>query len=80
MSKYLVIGKEQVSGCLSIEPYYDKDSADSRRSELFNAYNDVVVLSEEDVRLIQSILIRFLLGDKVGESVGCDRETPTWDL
>ena len=70
MSKYLVISKEQVSKRLSIEPYHDKDSADSRRSELINTYNDVVVLNEKDIRLIQSTSIHFLLNKEIDNVIG----------
>ena len=70
MSKYLVISKEQVSKRLSIEPYHDKDSADSRRSELFNAYNDVVVLNKEDIKLIQRTSIYFLLDKEIENVTG----------
>ena len=50
--KYKVISREQVSKRLYIESYYDKDSADLRRSELIKRYFDVVVVTEDECKLL----------------------------
>lgn len=50
--KYKVISREQVSKRLYIESYYDKDSADSRRSELIKMYFDVVIVTEDECKLL----------------------------
>ena len=52
--KYKVISREQVSKQLYIESYYDIDSANSRRSELIEMYFDVVVVTEDECKLISN--------------------------
>ena len=52
--KYKVISREQVSKQLYIESYYDIDNANSRRSELIEMYFDVVVVTEDECKLISN--------------------------
>ncbi len=56
--KYIVLSKDQLKGKLCVEICKTEDAAYIRRKELISVYNDVVVLSEGDYKLITSTLVK----------------------
>ena len=51
---YIVLSKQQVEGGLNVKLCKDKASADSYRKQLIKQYHDVVILSEDDYKLVAS--------------------------
>ena len=78
--KHIILSKDQLKGKLCVELCSTKDIAYNRRKMLLNAYNDVVVLSEDDYKFIASTSIKNAINNQqLDNYYACVSPDPIWN-